>query len=156
MISYTSGDLLQADVEALVNAVNCAGVMGKGIALQFKRAFPRNFAIYKAACEAGDLIPGKILTVPTALELNPKYILNFPTKKHWRGSSKLEFIESGLAALIEEIRSYEIRSVALPPLGCGYGGLEWNVVRSLLESALVALPEVGIYIFEPTQAGRTK
>jgi O-acetyl-ADP-ribose deacetylase (regulator of RNase III) len=126
MIEYRSGDILQADAEALVNTVNCVGIMGRGIALQFKNAFPENFKVYEAACKRGEVQPGLLLVFETGTMTNPKVIINFPTKRHWRGKSRMEDIEAGLKALAEEVRKRQIRSIAVPPLGSGLGGLEWR------------------------------
>jgi len=153
MIEKTRGNLLEADVEALVNTVNTVGVMGKGIALQFKKAFPENFKVYKRACDAKELEPGKMLVVETGeLPGTAKYIINFPTKRHWRGKSKMEDIESGLAALVEEVRKRKIESIAVPPLGCGNGGLSWSEVLPRIEKAFEALSDVRVLVFEPAGA----
>src|SRR6516162_7903389 len=119
MVERVSGNLLDADVQALVNTVNTVGVMGKGIALQFKKAYPENYRAYKKACDAGQVQPGQMLTYDLGGLQNPRYIINFPTKRHWRGGSKIEDIESGLVALIKEVERLKIESIALPPLGCG-------------------------------------
>jgi O-acetyl-ADP-ribose deacetylase (regulator of RNase III) len=152
MISLTRGNLLEADAEALVNTVNCDGFMGKGIALQFKQAFPENFRVYEKACRAGEVQPGTMLVVPTGSLVNPKYIINFPTKRRWRSKSRIEDIASGLGALIEDIRRLRIVSVALPPLGCGFGGLDWRKVRPMIERAFAELSEVRVLLFEPAGA----
>jgi O-acetyl-ADP-ribose deacetylase (regulator of RNase III) len=152
MIELTRGNLLQAPAEALVNTVNCVGYMGKGIALQFKQAFPANFKHYEAACHAGDLVPGKMMIHDNGGLVNPRYIINFPTKRHWRGQSRLEDIATGLQALVVEVQRLGIRSIAVPPLGCGLGGLDWGVVRPMIEQAFSALPDVRILLFEPTGA----
>ncbi len=149
MIQLKQGDILTADVEALVNTVNCVGVMGRGIALQFRKAFPENFTEYKAACDREALQPGKLLTHSLGRLTRPCYIVNFPTKKHWRGKSRIEYIEAGLAALVEEIRRLNIRSIAIPPLGCGLGGLRWETVRQRIEQAVGDLPDVDVWLFEP-------
>ena len=125
MIEYKTGDILREDAEALVNAVNCVGVMGRGIALQFKRAFPENFKAYAARCRRGEMQPGRVFVFETGRVRPPRYIVNFPTKRHWRESSRIEDIESGLASLVAEIRARSIRSVAVPALGSGLGGLHW-------------------------------
>jgi O-acetyl-ADP-ribose deacetylase (regulator of RNase III) len=149
MIKYARGDILAADVEALVNTVNCVGIMGRGIALQFKIAFPENFKAYEAAC-ARDLVqPGRMFVFETGALTNPKYIINFPTKRHWRGKSRLEDIDSGLEALVEEIRDRRISSIAIPPLGSGLGGLNWTDVRSRIEVALRGFNNLEIIVFEP-------
>jgi O-acetyl-ADP-ribose deacetylase (regulator of RNase III) len=156
MIEIKKGNLLQSDVEALVNTVNSIGYMGKGVALQFKQAFPENFTAYQQACRAKKVRPGKMFVFKTESMINPKFIINFPTKRHWRGNSRLEDIESGLYALIQEIKRLGIRSIALPPLGCGLGGLDWKVVRPMIEKAFSDLPEVRVLLFEPAGAPDAK
>ncbi|MFZ5651968.1 MAG: type II toxin-antitoxin system antitoxin DNA ADP-ribosyl glycohydrolase DarG [Bacillota bacterium] len=149
MIQYKKGNLFEIDAEALVNTVNCVGVMGKGIALQFKQAFPNNFTEYQKECRAQNIKPGKMFTVPTGKIINPKYIINFPTKRHWKEKSKLSDIEAGLKDLINEIKRLNIKSIAVPPLGCGNGGLQWNDVRIQIEKAFISLPDVHVYLFSP-------
>ncbi|WP_046212423.1 type II toxin-antitoxin system antitoxin DNA ADP-ribosyl glycohydrolase DarG [Paenibacillus wulumuqiensis] len=151
MIEYKTGNLLEADTEALINAVNCVGVMGKGIALQFKQTFPDNFEQYQKACKLNEVIPGKMLMVPLQTASNPRYIINFPTKRHWRGKSKIEDVQSGMVDLIATIRTYGIQSVAIPPLGCGLGGLDWHDVQPLIETAAADLPEVHFAIYPPVE-----
>src|SRR5690606_26731097 len=119
MIEFRTGDILTADAEAIVNTVNCVGIMGRGIALQLKNAFPANFKAYEAACAREEVQPGRMFVFETDTLTNPKYIINFPTKRHWRGKSRIEDIESGLKALIDEIRARGIRAIAIPPLGSG-------------------------------------
>lgn len=148
MIEYKSGDLLREDVEALVNAVNCVGIMGRGIALQFKNAFPENFKAYAAACERNEVQPGRMLVFKTDRLTNPKYIINFPTKRHWREKSRIEDIDAGLVALVSEIRSRKIHSIAIPPLGSGLGGLDWANVRPRIEKSFGALDDIRVVIFE--------
>lgn len=149
MIEYKTGDILQEDAEALVNTVNCVGIMGRGIALQFKNAYPANFKEYAAACKKGKVQPGQMFVFDTQRLLNPRYIINFPTKRHWRGKSRIEDIQAGLKDLGNIIRKHGIRSIALPPLGSGLGGLEWQEVRPLIESAMRLLADVHIIIYEP-------
>ena len=149
MIRFTTGDILAAQAEALVNTVNCVGVMGRGVALQFRQAFPANYEAYKVACGRGDVRPGHMFVVETGFIANPKYIINFPTKRHWRGKSRMEDIEAGLEALVAEIRARAIRSIALPPLGSGLGGLRWADVRPRIEAALGTLQDVDVIVFEP-------
>lgn len=156
MIEITRGNIIQADAEALVNTVNCEGFMGKGIALQFKKAFPENFKAYERACRAGELRPGRMLVFATGSMMNPKYIINFPTKRKWREKSRTEDIEAGLAELAGELRRLKISSVAIPPLGCGLGGLDWREVRPLIERALASLPDVRVLLFEPAGAPEAK
>ena len=140
MIEPGTGDLLRADVEALVNTVNTEGVMGKGIALQFKQAFPANFKAYEAACQAGQVVPGRMFIFDNGRLINPQYVINFPTKRHWRGKSRIADIESGLKSLMADVRRLGLRSIAVPPLGCGLGGLDWREVRPMIESAFSELP----------------
>ena len=149
MITYKTGNLLLEDVEALVNTVNCVGVMGRGIALQFKKTFPENFKVYEKACKQETVVPGKMFVHETGNLTNPKLIINFPTKRHWRGASRLEDIEAGLEDLIHVIKKYRIKSIALPPLGCGLGGLDWNTVRERIETILKDIADLDIIIFEP-------
>ena len=127
MIEYKQGNLLHSDAEAIVNTVNCVGVMGCGIALQFKKHYPENCKFYEAACTRGEVIPGKMLVYELVSLMNPRYIINFPTKRHWRGASRIEDIEAGLHDLVRVIQERNIKSVAVPPLGCGLGGLDWDI-----------------------------
>ncbi len=176
MIEYRTGDILTAEVEAFVNSVNCVGVMGRGIALEFKKAYPENFKAYANACDLEEIKPGRMfvfdLRAPTPVdeesggvlqqgslldsgddrEGDLRYIVNFPTKRHWRGKSRIEDIESGLEALALEIKGRNIRSIALPALGCGLGGLDWGEVRGYIESRLRELKDVKIIVFEPGTA----
>jgi O-acetyl-ADP-ribose deacetylase (regulator of RNase III) len=152
LIEMTSGDILKDDSEAIVNTVNCVGVMGRGIALQFKNAWPENFKAYEAACLRKEVQPGRMFIFETGHLTSPRCIINFPTKRHWRGKSRIEDIEAGLQALVAEIRRRGITSVAIPPLGSGLGGLDWNDVRPRIEAALAAVPEVRVRIFEPKGA----
>lgn len=152
MIEFKRGDLLASNSEAIVNTVNCVGVMGRGIALQMKKAFPTNFRAYAAGCERGDVVPGRMFVHPTGELGNPRFVINFPTKRHWKGRSRLEDIESGLVALVAEVQRLGIRSIALPPLGCGLGGLNWNDVRPRIERAFDELPDVQVTVFEPAGA----
>ena len=149
MFELRQGDILGADAEALVNTVNCVGVMGRGIALQFRKAFPKNFKFYEAACARNEVQPGKMLVFETGLLTSPRFIINFPTKRHWRGNSRIEDIDAGLKALREAILNRGIRSIAVPPLGCGLGGLDWSVVRPKIASALSDLPGLTVLLYEP-------
>ena len=151
MIRFTQGNLLNADAEALVNTVNTVGISGKGIALMFKEAFPENFRAYEAASKAGRIAPGSLFITERHDMLGPRYIINFATKQHWRHPSRLAWIKAGLEALRHEIESRGIRSVAIPPLGAGNGGLRWTDVRPLIEAALRETT-ADIIVFEPTQA----
>ena len=156
MINDATGNLLEADAEALVNTVNCVGFMGKGIALQFKQAWPDNFEAYARASKAGEIRPGRMFTWETGRMINPKLIINFPTKRHWRGKSRFEDIKSGLRALIGEVRRRGIRSIAVPPLGCGNGGLNWKDVRPLIEAAFAELPNIDVLLYSPQGAPAAK
>ena len=149
MIEYKTGDLLVEEADALVNTVNCVGHMGAGIALQFKKAWPENFRAYAAACRDGKVQPGRMFIYETNGLTPPRYIINFPTKRHWRGRSRLEDIDAGLVALAEDIRRLELKSVAVPPLGAGLGGLPWNQIRPRIERALGAFPDLRVVVFEP-------
>jgi O-acetyl-ADP-ribose deacetylase (regulator of RNase III) len=149
MLTDGQGDLLGADAEALVNTVNTAGVMGKGIALQFKQAYPGNFRAYAAACRRGEVRLGEMFMYETGLLENPRFIVNFPTKGHWRSRSRLDDIKSGLADLQRVIHDRGIRSIAIPPLGCGNGGLDWREVRPLITEALGDLPGTEVRIYPP-------
>ena len=150
MIRFVQGNLFDSDAEALVNTVNTTGVMGKGIALEFKKRFPDNYAFYREKCEQGQVQIGKMLVFPTR-SLQPQYIINFPTKQHWRGKSKIEYIQRGLEDLVRVVQEHGIRSIALPPLGCGHGGLRWEQVRPLIEQAFAALPDVEVQVYEPRE-----
>jgi O-acetyl-ADP-ribose deacetylase (regulator of RNase III) len=149
MLEFKQGNLLEEDAEVLVNAVNCVGVMGKGIALQLKQAFSENFQQYKKACDAKEVEPGRMFTFSTGKLFNPKYIINFPTKRHWREKSKIEYVQTGLKALLAEVQQLGITSIAIPALGCGNGGLDWLEVKPLIELAFVELSEVKVIAFEP-------
>src|SRR3990172_6678858 len=152
MIQNATGNLLEAEAEALVNTVNCVGFMGKGIALQFKQAWPENFDAYAKACKAGEVRPGRMFIWETGRMINPKFIINFPTKRDWRGKSRIEDIKSGLRALIVDVRRLGIRTIAVPPLGCGNGGLDWRAVRPLIEAAFTEVPSVEVFLYSPDGA----
>lgn len=152
MIQYVKGDILADEAEAVVNTVNTVGVMGKGIALQFKRRFPGNFKAYKLAVENGQVEPGTMFVWHTGRLNNPQYVINFPTKRHWRARSRLVDIESGLEDLARTVQELAIRSIAVPPLGCGNGGLDWTDVRRLIESHLAQLEDVDVHVYEPVGA----
>lgn len=152
MIEFTTGDLLKSDAEAIVNTVNCVGVMGRGIALQFKKAFPDNFKAYKTACDLEQVRPGKMFIYSRQNLVGPKYIINFPTKRHWKGKSRIEDIELGLKALARDVVDLKIRSVAVPPLGSGLGGLHWPDVRARIEDALGNMTDLKVIVYEPKGA----
>ncbi len=157
MITFKKGDIFEnSDVDAIVNTVNCVGVMGRGIALQFKKSYPENFKAYQFACKRGDVVPGKMFVFKNRSLVAPRFIINFPTKRHWRYASRIEDIESGLEDLVSIINKLEIKSVVIPPLGCGLGGLDWNIVKARIESALLQLPDVNVIIYEPSGAPTAK
>lgn len=151
MMRFTEGNLLDAKVEALVNTVNTVGVMGKGIALMFKEAFPSNFREYEHACTNHEIFIGKMFVTEAGKLSGPRWIINFPTKKHWRHPSKMEWIVEGLQDLRNVIRTHGIRTIALPPLGSGNGGLNWRDVRAEIVRALGDLEDVDVLVFEPTE-----
>ena len=151
MVEFITGNLLEADADAFVNTVNTKAVMGKGVALQFKRAFPANYKAYRAACAAGEVKLGRMFVFDTGRLERPRYIINFPTKDHWRSRSRLGDIEAGLQDLRRVLTELAIESVALPPLGCGLGGLDWTKVRPRIEAALADLPMRAL-VFEPQGA----
>jgi len=152
MIEFCSGNILDANTEALVNTVNTVGIMGKGIALQFKKAFPENYEAYKKACAENRVKVGEMFVYEPHLACGPRFIINFPTKRHWKGKSRIEDIDSGLQALVKEVTSREIGSIAIPPLGCGLGGLDWKEVKPKIEAAFAPLKNVKVFIFEPSGA----
>ncbi len=152
MIELQQGDILKAKADALVNTVNCTGVMGRGIALQFKKAFPEAFKAYESVCRRRELVPGMVLVHDLNRFEQPYYVIDLPTKRHWRGKSRIEDIESGLAALTDEVRRLGLKSVAVPPLGCGLGGLNWEDVRPRIQQAFQELPDVRVLLFEPKGA----
>jgi len=151
MIRYTTGNLLEAETEALVNTVNTVGVMGKGIALQFAERFKTNLRIYKEACKSGTLHVGQLLVVTDADIHGERLIINFPTKKDWKHRSSYAYIESGLVELAKQIKERDIKSIAVPPLGCGNGGLQWSKVKPMIEAHLGAL-DVDVVVYEPSAA----
>ena len=150
-IRFTQGNLLEADAQALVNTVNTVGVMGKGIALMFKEAFPENFKAYELACKRKEVILGRMFVTERADMFGPKWIINFPTKADWRYPSRIEWVEDGLEDLKRIIREKGIRSIAIPPLGSGNGGLKWSVVKPKITDALSDLPETNVIVFEPVE-----
>ena len=152
MIEFKTGDILTEDAEALVNTVNCVGFMGRGIALQFKKAYPENFKSYSVACKRKEVQPGRMFVFETGQLTNPRYIINFPTKRHWKGKSRMEDIDVGLVALAEEIRSHNIKSIAIPPLGSGLGGLDWFEVRPRIEKMLEQFGDLKAIVFEPSDS----
>jgi O-acetyl-ADP-ribose deacetylase (regulator of RNase III) len=149
-IKLTTGDLLEQRVDAIVNTVNTVGVMGKGIALQFKRKWPANAKAYEAACKRKEIVPGKMFVFDNGGLVEPKFIINFPTKRHWRQPSRMADIDSGLVDLITQVKRLGIWSIAIPPLGCGNGGLDWKEVRPKIEAAFKVLPDVDVRLFAPS------
>jgi len=149
MIEYKNGNILKENVDAIVNTVNCVGVMGRGLALQFKKAYPVNFKSYADACTKGEVQPGRMFVFATEQLIHPRFIINFPTKRHWRDKSRMDDIKSGLQELVKVIYDNNIYSIAIPPLGSGLGGLNWKEVKQNLEEALQPLKDVRVIIFEP-------
>jgi O-acetyl-ADP-ribose deacetylase (regulator of RNase III) len=145
MITEAAGNLLDADVDALVNTVNTVGVMGKGLALQFRRAYPAMFDAYRRAADAGQLQLGRMHVWPTDAATGPRYVVNFPTKGHWRSPSTIDDIDRGLADLARVVRELGIHSIAIPPLGCGNGGLDWRQVEPRIRAALGASTTCGSF-----------
>jgi O-acetyl-ADP-ribose deacetylase (regulator of RNase III) len=150
MITYTTGNLFDAPAEALVNTVNTVGVMGKGIALMFKERFAKNMQEYAKACKEKRVVTGKMFVTETGELVGPRWIVNFPTKQHWRARSKMEWVTEGLKDLHQFIIDNEVRSIAIPPLGAGNGGLNWEDVKPEIETALSDLVDVDIFVYEPT------
>ena len=142
------GNILDADVDAVVNPVNCVGVMGKGLALQFKTRYPKMFEQYAIACKQGWVKPGTMNTHVVSGD-GPRWVINFPTKDHWKSPSKIGYISIGIIGLIRTIHELDITSVAIPPLGCGLGGLSWSDVEPLIRQVAEALPDVKVLIFHP-------
>ena len=149
MVRFVRGDIFNADVGALVNPVNTVGVMGRGLALQFKKRYPRNYELYRQGCKAGELVVGRVFVTETEEGDCPRYIVNFPTKKHWRSPSRIEYVEAGLEDLATKIRDLSIESIAVPSLGAGLGGLAWPDVRDRIEAALGGLDGVEVAVYEP-------
>ncbi|WP_192347630.1 macro domain-containing protein [Algoriphagus sp. Y33] len=150
MITYLTGNILDSKAEALVNTVNTVGVMGKGIALQFKKAYPNNFKAYNLACKTDQVKVGKLFVTKEAnISGGEKFIINFPTKKDWRKPSEYEYIENGLQDLINVINTYNINSIAIPPLGAGNGGLEWEKVKTIIAKYLNGV-DIEVFVYEPS------
>ena len=148
-IVLTSGDLLESDADALVNAINTVGVMSRGIALQFRQSFPDNYKAYKAACKRGEVRTGEMFVTSLWSAHGQRFIINFPTKRDWRQQSDLAYIDAGLVDLVAQVRLRNIRSIAVPPLGCGLGGLDWKDVRPRIEDAFAGLPQVKVLLYGP-------
>lgn len=151
MIEYQEGNLTENGAKALVNTVNCVGVMGKGIALSFKKAFPSYFEEYKSMCGENLIHAGHVYVHPTNKLIGPKYLISFATKHHWQNPSKMRWVVNGLKELVILVREFEIKSIAIPALGCGNGGLNWNEVRPLIEFAFSDMPDVHVIIYPPKE-----
>lgn len=150
MIKYVTGNILESDAQALINTVNTVGVMGKGIALQFKKAYHNNYKAYTEACKKNEVAVGRLfVTKDSNLNSGEKYIINFPTKTDWRKPSEYSYVETGLDDLIKVIYEKDIQSVAIPPLGAGNGGLDWGKVKRIIEQKLHDL-NIAITVYEPT------
>lgn len=149
MIHYISGNLFDAEVEVLVNPVNTVGVMGKGIALAFKKRYPDNMQQYALACKQGRVVTGKMFVTETYELMGPRWIVNFPTKQHWRDKSQMHWVVDGLEDLRRFIIENEVRSIAIPALGAGLGGLEWGDVKPRIAEALTGLDAVEVFVYEP-------
>ena len=148
MIAYLRGNLLEDDAQALVNTVNTVGVMGKGIALQFKQRFPANFVAYAQACKLGQVQTGRMFVAEPGELTGPRWVVNFPTKQHWRDPSRMEWVVGGLQDMRSFLVSHKMQSIALPALGAGLGGLSWPLVRGHIEVALGNLP-ADVRVYEP-------
>lgn len=148
-VTIMQGDIFNSTAQALVNPVNTAGAMGKGLALKFKKAYPENYKAYRAACKLGEVRTGKMFITEFHKDNEIHYIINFPTKKHWRSKSRMVDIETGLQDLVAEVRSRSIHSIAIPALGCGLGELDWNEVSTKIEKAFSELPEVEVVLYAP-------
>jgi O-acetyl-ADP-ribose deacetylase (regulator of RNase III)/uncharacterized protein YwgA len=150
-LTFKTGDMFQERAEAIVNTVNCVGVMGKGVALEFKRRWPDNFKVYKRLCDKKQLRPGKVYVHQDGdmLTGGRRFLINFPTKDHWRAKSKMEFIDAGLDDFIDQVLKLQIKSVAMPPLGCGNGGLDWREVKALMTEKLTPVQDVDFIVFAP-------
>ena len=149
MIRLVQGNLLECEAEALVNTINTEGGMGKGLALQFRRAFPEMYRAYKRACQFGEVRPGRMFIFKVSAAKNSQYIINFPTKRSWRSKSRMEDIETGLRSLVIDVRRLGVRSVAVPPLGCGLGGLPWEEVYQRMQLSFRAFPHIDWLVYEP-------
>lgn len=149
MLKIVNGDLFEANVEAVVNPVNTVGIMGAGLALQFKNKFPNNFKSYQAACNSGDVQTGKMFVYNLGVTAHPKLIINFPTKQHWKDPSEMSYIEDGLTDLLKVINYYNIKSIAIPALGSGLGGLKWSEVLAKIEYAFKDLLQIEVLVFPP-------
>jgi len=151
LITFLQGDMFRSNAQVITNTVNCVGVMGAGLAKEFKSKYPGMYEDYSERCEKGLVRAGE----PYLWEDEDVQILNFPTKRHWHQDSKIEDIEAGLKYLSENFRSMGINSIALPPLGCGLGNLKWADVRKLIEKYLTAIPDLEVYVYEPLASAKS-
>ena len=149
MITFTTGDIFQDDAHAIVNPVNCVGVMGKGLALEFKKRFPRNYQEYSEACQNKLVQPGRMFICRTKQTGPQGCVINFPTKRHWRDGSRIDDIRDGLRAMADDMEKLQIPSVAVPALGAGLGGLDWEDVREIILDELSGLDDISIRVYEP-------
>jgi len=149
MIRIVDGNIFEADTQGIVNPVNCVGVMGAGLAKRFANFYPEMEAEYKTACNEGKLAPGKIFVwvIDTYDEL--LYIFNLPTKEHWKDPSKMEYIRKGIAELIRTMDKHEVHSVAIPALGCGLGGLNWDDVSKEIVKQFQRKPDKTVWLYPP-------
>lgn len=147
MICYVQGNVLAAHTDVIVNTVNELGVMGKGLALQVRGAFPESSAEYVRACRRGDVRVGRMCVTSSNVSTGPTWIVHFPTKKHWRDPSRIEWVRDGLVDLVRVVRELGVRSIAIPPLGCGLGGLDWPTVRTEIERAFGPLADVDVQVY---------
>lgn len=156
MIKFKTGNIVKDESDAIVNTVNCVGVMGKGLALQFKKAYPDNFTQYKSACNKGGVHLGKMFITQHLDLINTQWVINFPTKNHWKGNSKIDYIELGLIDLVEQIKALKIKSIAIPPLGAGLGGLDWNIVKDKIVESLSGIDNIEVTVYEPKGSPEAK
>lgn len=156
MIEFKTGNIFDEPADGLVNPVNCVGVMGRGLAAQFKKLYPQNFNDYAQACKDKLVQPGKMFVVKVSDLANPRYIINFPTKRHWQENSRIEDIELGLSVLAETVEQCQLKSIAIPPLGCGLGGLNWQDVRPLIEQFSQRVNATHVIVFEPNDSVEAK
>ncbi len=156
MIKFKTGNILKDKSDAIVNTVNCVGVMGKGLALQFKKAYPDNFKRYKTACNKGLVNPGKMFITQSSDLISNQWVINFPTKKHWKGNSKIDYVSKGLEDLVKQIDELGIKSIAIPPLGAGLGGLDWDIVKNRIVDAFKSIDNVVVTVYEPKGNPKSK
>ena len=151
MIYFKDGDIFKDTSKAIVNAVNCIGAMGKGIALKFKEKYPNNYIAYKTACDNKEVKIGKMFIYKE----NNKIIINFPTKQHWYNDSRIEYIEEGLKDLVKVLYSLNIESIVMPAIGCGNGGLSWELVKKTIKEYLLDV-DMNIIVYNPIDIKENK